>query len=572
MKQLREFENWADDIVSNMISEKKETIGKEISRQQDIVYQAKQKYPDRNSEQALSLFLADKLEDFDRRDLDQNAVINAQRRENVKLNTNLSKLQQELDTIEASSERTDSELQRLKALSGKLSTDIEQRKIDSRDIERALAQVEELKNKPGMSQEKYEELKKKIDAAQQNGARINPEEFKKFTDQMSAMQSQQKIEKDQLSQLEKLAGDLKSGGEKTAGQKIDLDKKLNKILGDMNFQKEKIEDQLYKLQEKETELSNTVNSLNQKTDKIDSIDTLVKDANEINTGQQEIINNLNARLREIEKSLTSADYTDVTLSPSKQQPTRSILAKIKKRKDDQSNLFNPNQNAIQVHEAMNIFKKNLNEDAIDYDKFEESELIEFVDLINNSLNAAEIRDKEELLQYKIVLTDEEFVDLAFYSAYIIMRKIRPDSYDLPVVAKIVLRKLRDKWWKKLHTSYNDPEYYKILNYVQKRMERLRMSARARTIWNMDWFEDKPIFIDQWDQLMNELAPRKQISTKHQPRFWNDVDTDDEDDDFPSTQFGFDDEEPPRLPRGKLEESIEQMVNNIIGEDVARWIK
>lgn len=585
MKELQEFNNWATTIVESSIFEapkKDGPIKREIPQTQDIVYQATRKYPDRDTDQALSLFLADKLEDFDRRDLEQNAVINAQRRENNKLNQNLSKLQQELDTIEASSEQTDAEIQRLKTLSGKLSTDIEQRVISARDIERALAQVEELRNKPGMSEEKYEELKKKIEAAQQNGDRINPEEFKKFTDQMNALQSEQRIEKNQLSQLEKLAADLKLGGEKSVGQKIDLEKKLNKILVDMDSQKEKIENQLVKLQTKETELSNTINSLGGKTDKIDKIDTigeLAKDANTINTGQQEIINNLNVRLQRIEKNIPLSDYeeTDEYASQkasAKQTTPRSIIAKIKKIKSDrdQSNLFDPTKGSTTINEAMNIFQQNINEDSIDYDKFEESELIEFVDLINDSLNYAEIQDKDEILKYKIILTDEEFVNLLFYTAYIIIRKIRPNSYDRKVIAKITLRKLSDTWWKRLNSSYNDPEYYKILNYVQRRMDRLQLSARSKTVWNLDWFEDKPIFIDAWEQLVNELAPRKQISTKHQPRFWNDVETDDEDDDFPSTQFGFDDEEPPRLPRGKLEESIEQMVDNIIGEDVARWIK
>ncbi len=56
MKELLELESWANRIVT------REAIqDRPLARNQDIQYQASRKYPDRSPEQALNLYVADKM-------------------------------------------------------------------------------------------------------------------------------------------------------------------------------------------------------------------------------------------------------------------------------------------------------------------------------------------------------------------------------------------------------------------------------------------------------------------------------------------------------------------------------
>jgi predicted nucleic acid-binding Zn-ribbon protein len=229
--QLIEFDNWANDIINNCLSEnsnKNKTVG-EIPKERDIKYMAVRAYPNRDEDQAIALYLSDKLDDFDKRDLQQNQVINAQRRENEKLKSNFTALQQELQDIETGSKQTDTEVERLKQLSGQLKTDIETRRVSSDEIQRALAEVEKLRNKPGMSDEKYLELKKKIEAAQQNKNGINPEQFKKFTEQLNALNGEQKIEKEQLSRLGRIADQIETERKEISTARSDLENRISNL-------------------------------------------------------------------------------------------------------------------------------------------------------------------------------------------------------------------------------------------------------------------------------------------------------------------------------------------------------
>jgi hypothetical protein len=226
MKHLKEFESWANGIYEAAIEKPTE---KQISRERDIVYQASRDYPDLNKEQALGLYLDDKLKDFDRRDMDQNAVINAQRKENAKLTANLNQLQRTLQSVEDSGKDSDAEIQRLKSLSGKLSTDVQQRQVSSADVARMLAQVEELKNKPGMDEKKYTELKQDLETAKQNISKINPEQFSDLTDKIKTLSGEQTIEKERLAQLGNLAAKLTTQQQDVAAQKTDVMSKLSQL-------------------------------------------------------------------------------------------------------------------------------------------------------------------------------------------------------------------------------------------------------------------------------------------------------------------------------------------------------
>jgi len=115
MKELVELESWANRIVTNEAVQ-----DRPLARNQDIQYQASRKYPDRSPEQALNLYVADKMNDNDSMNLNQNKLINAQKRENEKLSRTVQELGQELHDHERIAQDTGKELDRLKQLSAQL--------------------------------------------------------------------------------------------------------------------------------------------------------------------------------------------------------------------------------------------------------------------------------------------------------------------------------------------------------------------------------------------------------------------------------------------------------------------
>jgi chromosome segregation ATPase len=234
MKQLKEFENWTDSIIKSTVFEKKDTRDERaIERQRDIVYKAKQAFPEYPESQAIELFLADKLSDIEQRDFEQNKVINLQRRENDKLKGNLQDLQSEIQNIEAGGQETDREIARLKQLSGKLQTDVEQRRVGGREVNELLAQVEQLKNKPGVTPEQYKDIKDKVEDFSKQ--KVNPEEFKKFENQLKTLAASEAIDKEQISNLQSAIDSVTRRQEKigdisdVAGKLRDLESKQSEI-------------------------------------------------------------------------------------------------------------------------------------------------------------------------------------------------------------------------------------------------------------------------------------------------------------------------------------------------------
>lgn len=200
IKQLTEFSNWIDNTINSVIVEKQEPKDdRSVERQRDITYLAKQKYPDYPAAQAIELYLADKLTDIEQRDAEQNRIINLQRRENQQLRTNMSSLRKELDDVEASGKEVDAEIERLKQLSGKIQTDVQQRRASTREVDELLKQVEQLKNKPGISSEQYDDIKKKVEAFDKQ--KINPEELKNFEGKLSDLADRDAVSDEQLKSL-----------------------------------------------------------------------------------------------------------------------------------------------------------------------------------------------------------------------------------------------------------------------------------------------------------------------------------------------------------------------------------
>ena len=234
MKQLKEFENWTDSIIKSTVFEKKdERDERALERQRDIVYKAKQAFPEYPESQAIELFLADKLSDIEQRDFEQNKIINLQRRENDKLKSNLQGLQAEIDDIEAGGQETDSEIARLKQLSGKLQADVEQRRVGGREVNELLAQVEQLKNKPGVTPEQYKEIKDKVEDFSKQ--KVNSEELKKFENQLNTLAASEAIDKEQIRNLQSAIDSVTTRQEKigdisnVASKLRDLESKQSEI-------------------------------------------------------------------------------------------------------------------------------------------------------------------------------------------------------------------------------------------------------------------------------------------------------------------------------------------------------
>ena len=137
-----------------------------LSVDQDLLYKAKQKYPQYSGEQALTLYIADEMTEKDKVDSNQNKLIDTQKRENDRLRGAVQSLGQELQDFEQQSQETDREVERLKQLSGKLSQDGSntqvKAKVSGDDLEKLEKKLEALKIKPGIDIEKVKKLEAEI--------------------------------------------------------------------------------------------------------------------------------------------------------------------------------------------------------------------------------------------------------------------------------------------------------------------------------------------------------------------------------------------------------------------------
>ena len=222
MKEIKLLESWADSIVNEKVEDRP------LARSQDIQYQASRKYPDRSPEQALQLYVSDKMQDNERMDLEQNKLINAQKRENEKLRRSLSDLATELDNHEKTAMDTEKEVQRLRDLSAKLkpASDVQQAavKASQEQVQRMLSDLESLRSKPGMDPDKYNELKDQIEKARQ-GQSTGPQ-IQELQKMLNALDKKQEVDDDMFQKLSTKLQSLETlGKEKIGGLEAELEKK-----------------------------------------------------------------------------------------------------------------------------------------------------------------------------------------------------------------------------------------------------------------------------------------------------------------------------------------------------------
>jgi len=142
--------------------------GPTLSLDKDLMQRAMLRFPGYDSQQALSLYIADKAIQQQKTDAAQNNLINTQQNA-------IKSIGQELQDYEAQAQETDREVERLKQLSGTLTTgsaDRQQKaKVSADELEKLQKDLEELKTKPGMDPEKYKEIEQQISAlANSSGA------------------------------------------------------------------------------------------------------------------------------------------------------------------------------------------------------------------------------------------------------------------------------------------------------------------------------------------------------------------------------------------------------------------
>ena len=190
MKEIKLLESWADKVIANEAIQ-----DRPLGRDQDIQYQASRKFPDRSPEQALQMYVADKIQSSEKMDFEQNKLINTQKRENEKLRRSLRDLGQELTDHERQAAQTDQEVARLKDLSSKLKPagELQQQlvKASSDKLQAMLSDVEKLKGKPGMDEKKYQELANKVNAIKSNAG---DEEVQKVQTALAALGQRQDID------------------------------------------------------------------------------------------------------------------------------------------------------------------------------------------------------------------------------------------------------------------------------------------------------------------------------------------------------------------------------------------
>jgi len=181
--------------------------GPALSLDNDLMQRAMLRFPGYDSQQALSLYIADKATQQQKTDDAQNNLINKQQ-------SALKTIGQELQDYEAQAQETDREVERLKQLSGALTTgsaDRQQKaKVSADELEKLQKDLEALKSKPGMDAEKYKEIEQQISAlANSNGA--EDADVKKLQNLVNNIQSKANVNYDAVAaQLEKTKQDLDS--------------------------------------------------------------------------------------------------------------------------------------------------------------------------------------------------------------------------------------------------------------------------------------------------------------------------------------------------------------------------
>lgn len=170
-----------------------------LSLDKDLIQKAMLKYPGYNSQQALTLYMADTMAQQQQTDAVQNNLISKQQ-------SALKSIGQELNDYEAQAQETDREVERLKQLSGTLTTGgagrQQKAKISADELEKLQKDLELLKSKPGMDSEKFKKLEAQIKELVENPA-AEDKDINRLQSLIANIQQKQSIGDEQYNTLEK---------------------------------------------------------------------------------------------------------------------------------------------------------------------------------------------------------------------------------------------------------------------------------------------------------------------------------------------------------------------------------
>ena len=162
----------------------------------DILFKAKQKYPQYSGTQALTLYIADEMKEKDQVDSNQNRLIDTQQRENDRLRGEVQSIGQELENFERQSIETDREVARLKQLSGMLTTGgastQQNAKVSADALEKLQKDLATLKAKPGMDSKVFNELSSQVQSLSKNKSTDN-EDVRKLQNIVKDIENQASV-------------------------------------------------------------------------------------------------------------------------------------------------------------------------------------------------------------------------------------------------------------------------------------------------------------------------------------------------------------------------------------------
>jgi hypothetical protein len=173
--------------------------GPALSLDNDLMQRAMLRFPGYDSQQALSLYIADKAVQQQKTDSAQNNLINTQQNA-------IKSIGQELQDYEEQAQETDREVERLKQLSGTLTTGSadrqEKAKISADELEKLQKDLQLLKSKPGMDPEKFKNLETQIKELVDNPA-AEDKDVNKLQALIARVQEKQSIGDAQFNELDK---------------------------------------------------------------------------------------------------------------------------------------------------------------------------------------------------------------------------------------------------------------------------------------------------------------------------------------------------------------------------------
>lgn len=183
--------------ISSLLREAPNTPA--LSLDNDLMQRAMLRFPGYDSQQALSLYIADKAVQQQKTDSAQNNLINTQQNA-------IKSIGQELQDYEEQAQETDREVERLKQLSGTLTTGSADRqrkaKVSADELEKLQKDLEVLKLKPGMEVDKFKELEAQINSMAKNPS-ADDKDIQKIQGLLSSVQNKQSIGDEQYNNLVK---------------------------------------------------------------------------------------------------------------------------------------------------------------------------------------------------------------------------------------------------------------------------------------------------------------------------------------------------------------------------------